>query len=325
MFKKITALCLILLFSMSALAGCGEDDDTKSVGFLTPYASTGFMAMLANEMETGFTEAGYEWNIGVADGSSTTQIEQIENMIVQEVDVLVVMAVDPTALSDVLQDAEDAGIGIINFTTNPGVGDIFVGADEFAVGESVAEIASDWIDSAFPDAADDSVNVTIMEFNGTPEAVERSEGLHEIFNLNSKATLTSAIEVENTTAAAQAATENLLLTNPEVNVILTYNTGMALGVNAYVMSEDSPVENLADFGVFGADNDQEVLTAIQDSVDNDSILRGATQLGDGNIAHTVDTLVGYADSLIAGEDVPENDYAEVNQITPDNVSDFIRE
>ena len=59
------------------------------------------------------------------------------------------MAVEPSSLKDVLTKAMDQGIKVINFTTDPGVGDVFVGADEYIVGQTVAQIASEWVNTQF--------------------------------------------------------------------------------------------------------------------------------------------------------------------------------
>lgn len=318
--KKVLLVVLALVLSVSFL-GCNEDDGIKKVGFLTPYASTGFMAMMASGLQETFETDGWEWNIGVADGDSNKQIEQIENMITLGVDVLVIMAVDPTALGDVVQDALDEDIHVINFTTDPGVGSIFVGSNEFLVGEEVAGMASDWIDEEYADAADGSVKVAVFEFNGTPEAAHRSDGLLEIAN-NSKVEIAVTQEVENTRTAALAAIENLLLTNPDIDVVLTYNTGMALGVNDYLTSESSPISDLSGFAVFGSDNDSEVLAAIQASATDESVLRGATQLG-GPITDTFAIVLGFANDLYEGREVPEEDFAEVFPITVSNVEDYV--
>jgi len=325
--KKIIMFLMVLLMSVSFLTACTqeevvEDDGIKRIGFVTPYASNGFLAMLAGGLEKSFVDAGYEWNIAVADFDVNKQIQQIENMITLEVDVLLVMAVDPTSLKDVLTTAKDNGIKIINFTTNTGVGDVFVGSDEEMIGQKVAELASNWIDTKFVDAANESVEVAILEFNGTPEAVNRSVGLRDIAK-NSKVKIVVTQEVKNTRIDAQAAIENILLTYPNVKAVLTYNTGMALGVNDYALSEGAPIADLSAFGVFGSDNDPEVLAAIKGSVNNESVLRGATQLG-GPLEEVYALLVDFSDKLIAGEEVPTEDIAVVHMIDPTNVDNFVR-
>lgn len=320
--KKIVKIIMVLLVSVTLLTACKTDDGIKKVGFVTPYASNGFLAMLAAGLEETFVEAGYEWNIGVADFDVNKQIQQIENMITLKVDVLVVMAVDPTSLVDVLTTAKNKGIKIINFTTRTGVGDVFVGSNEKLIGETVAELASEWVDDRFADAANKSVDVAILEFKGTPEAVARSQGLQDI-SKNPKVNVVVTQEVKNTRIDTQSAIENIMLAYPNVKVVLTYNTGMALGVNDYALSEGAGISDLSAFGVFGSDNDPEVLAAIKASATNESVLRGATQLG-GPLSEVYALLVDFADKLIAGEDVPAEDIAVVYKIDPSNADNYSR-
>jgi ribose transport system substrate-binding protein len=318
--KKIlvSALALLVVFS---LIGCEKEDNTPKVGFAISYTSNAFFAALASNLEVAIEDLGYEFQLAVADGSSTKQIEQIENMITQRFDVIVIMAVDPTSLKDVVERAMSRGIKVLNFTTNPGAGDIYMGSDQTLIGNRVVEVANTWINTAFENATDGAVKVAIMKFEGTPEAVERSAALQSITN-NSKVSLVTTIEVNNTTAAAQSAAENLFLTNPEINVILTYNSGMALGVNAYVMSPGSAVTNKATFGVFGSDSTNEVLESIKLSATNGSVLRGTTQLG-GNLPYIISKLVGHIESLLDGTNTVERDISEVVKIDVNNVDSFL--
>jgi ABC-type sugar transport system substrate-binding protein len=230
------------------------------------------------------------------------------------------MAVDPTSLKDVLTTAKNKGIKIINFTTKSEVGDIFVGSDEKLIGQTVAELASDWVDATFAGAANQSVEVAILEFKGTPEAVERSLGLQDI-SKNSKVNVVVTQEVKNTRIDTQTAIENILLAHPNVKVVLTYNSGMALGVNDYALSQGTVITDLGLFGVFGSDNDPEVLAAIKASVTNGSVLRGATQLG-GPLEEVYALLVKYSDDLISGKNVPTEDIAVVYKIDPSNADNF---
>jgi ribose transport system substrate-binding protein len=318
--KKVLGLVLTFLL-VFGLIGCQKENETPKIGFAISYTSNAFFAALASNLETAVTDLGYEFQLAVADGSSTTQIQQIENMIAQKFDVIVIMAVDPTSLSDVITRAMNRGIKILNFTTDPGVGDVYMGSDQTLIGNKVVEIANKWVNATFPSAANGTVKVAIMEFKGTPEAVQRSTALQSI-TANPKVQLVTTIEVNNTTAAAQAAAENLFLTNPDLNLVLTYNSGMALGVNAYVMTPGSAVTNKAIFGIFGSDTTTEVLQNIKSSGTNASVLRGATQLG-GAMPVIIGKLMGHIESLLSGEGINPRDISEVIKIDIDNIDSYL--
>jgi len=350
--KQKISLFLVLVMAIGMIAGCSSpaattaqttaaaavtessaaettaavkaDDGVKKVAFLTPTAASGFMAFLAGEFEKAFTAGGYEWNIGIADGDSKKQIEQIENFITLGVDTMVVVAVESSSLKDVLTKAHDAGIKIINFTTDPGVGDIYDGADEGEIGDNVAQLASKWIDATFPNAAAGSVKVAVMEFRDTPEAAKRSDALQNIAKLNSKVTIVKTVQSGNTAQAAQPVAENLFLTNPDINAVLTYNSAMGLGVNAYVMSQGSAVADKSTFGVFGADQDREIVANIKASTENKSVIRGATQIS-ADIIKAIQELVVNSDEMLEGKEVPARKLATILQIDATNVDEKIVE
>ena len=262
-----------------------EADNTaagdKFVGFAISYTGNDFMQGLANAVQAGFEGKGYKCEVAVADGDATKQIEQIENFTTMGADLIVVMAVDPTGLKDVCSRAMEAGSQVVTFTTQvEGAETSYVGsASEKEIGEGMAQLGSDWVDATFPDAADGEVEVVVMGYSGTPEAAERSEGMKNIES-NSKVKMTYMEPENNTLDAAQIAAENLFQTNPNTKMILCYNSGMSNGVNAYVMTPGSAVEDKANFATFGSDISDEVMANIEKSKTNESVVRGVVSLGD---------------------------------------------
>ena len=253
----------------------------KFVGFAISYTGNDFMQGLANAVQAGFEAKGYKCEVAVADGDATKQIEQIENFTTMGADLIVVMAVDPTGLKDVCSRAMDAGSQVVTFTTQvEGAETSYVGsASEKEIGEGIAQLGSDWVDATFPDAGDGEVEVVVMGYSGTPEAAERSEGMKAIES-NSKVKMTYMEPENNTLDAAQIAAENLFQTSPNTKMILCYNSGMSNGVNAYVMTPGSAVEDKATFATFGSDISDEVMANIEKSKTDESVVRGVVSLGD---------------------------------------------
>lgn len=86
-------------------------------------------------------ELGAEVNVQNANGSVKEQISQIEYLIEKDVDVLVVVAVDCNALSEVVAKAHKAGIPVISYDRlirDAGT-DLYVSFDNRAVGSLMAE------------------------------------------------------------------------------------------------------------------------------------------------------------------------------------------
>lgn len=325
--KKLLSLLLTGILLIISLVGCstggssneGSNDDNsqkeKFVGFAISYTGNGFMQGLADGVKSTFDSKGIRCEVAVADGDATKQIEQIENFTTMGADLVIVMGVDPTGLTDVCKRARDAGTKIVAFTTDTGQQDVYLGVpSEEVIGKNISILANDWIESTF----DKEVEVAIFGYNGTPEASNRTKGMKEEFEKIANKVKVIYVEPEaNTFDAAQKAAENLFQTNPNVKAILSYNSGMANGVNAYVMSQGSVVKDKASFGTFGADFNDEVASNIKLSKTNESIVRGVVSLG------TLDDIFadiwGASEKLLNGESIPEKIEGSVINVTIDNV------
>ncbi|MCM8709981.1 sugar ABC transporter substrate-binding protein [Clostridium sp. SYSU_GA19001] len=341
--KKFLSVLIASLMLTGVLAGCGQKTNTapanSSSGTSTQAAAkkepkdtlialaisttqNDFMAMVEKQLGDRFKAAGYKFESASADGNSQKQIEQIENFITMGASEIIVMAVENTSVTDVCKKAMEKGVKIYAFTTNTGSYDAFMGSDESKVGESIANLASKWVDKAFASAGDKTVNAVIFSYSGNPDAAARSKALASIAEKNKKVKITKTVELgDNNTDTALKATENLMQTNPETNVILCYNGSMAIGVNSYAMSPNSLIKDKSKFGVFGSELTTEVTKAIEDSKDNKSVLRGTAQLG-GDIMAAFDNIVSNSIKMLNGEQYQKDDFAKIDEIDVDNIASF---
>lgn len=332
------------------LAGCGQKSETTTTETTAKNAETtttqapakkepkdtlialsisttanDFMALVERELGNRFKAAGYKFESASADGSSQKQIEQIENFVSMGASEILVMAVENTSVTDVCKRAMEKGVKIYGFTTRLEAYDAFMGSDESKVGESIANIASKWVDKTYADAADGTVNAVIFSYSGNPDSAKRSEALASIAAKNKKIKITKTVELgDNNTDTALKATENLMQTNPETNLILCYNGAMAVGANSYAMSPNSLIKDKAKFGIFGSELTAEVTKAIQDSKTDASVLRGTAQIG-GDIFAAFDKTVENSIKLINGEDYLKDDIAVVDEIDVDNIEKFAQQ
>jgi ribose transport system substrate-binding protein len=301
----------------------GGEKETGSyhIGFSILSTQGDFLAQLTENLKTAFTEEGHKFEVASADFNPTKQIEQIENFIALGVDEIIVMAVDPSSLSDVLQKAHDQGIKIVAFSQKTNVYDKFFGANDLDTGKKVAEMAAEWIDETFPDAEPGSVEVAVFENRDKPTAAERSDGLALVTELTNKAKIVATIGVDTTNEGGQSAAENLFLTNPNVKVVISYNADTAMGVEAYALSMNSQVKDLSKFATFGVDFNPSVAEAIAKSKDDKSVVRGTVMLG-GSLDQTVkDVFVGGIEALKDNVQVVD-DYAVLTKITKENIDQF---
>ncbi|MFI6698022.1 multiple monosaccharide ABC transporter substrate-binding protein [Streptomyces sp. NPDC050509] len=117
----VTALSLVL-----SLAACGQSgeggskDDTKggkgsTVGIAMPTKSSERWIADGNNVVTELKKLGYKTDLQYGEDNVAQQVAQIENMITKGVDVLIVAAIDGSALSDVLQQAADKKIKVVSY------------------------------------------------------------------------------------------------------------------------------------------------------------------------------------------------------------------
>jgi putative multiple sugar transport system substrate-binding protein len=102
-------------------------------------------------LEERLQEAGYETTLQYADNKVDQQITQLQNMINQEADILVVAAIEGTALAPVLQTAADRDITVIAYdrliNDSPNV-DYYATFDNYQVGQLQGQFIEEQLDLA---------------------------------------------------------------------------------------------------------------------------------------------------------------------------------
>lgn len=294
--KQIIAVCLPTLDNPLVL----EIQDTIKNGFGTEY----------------------DVQVASADGNAVNQATQVENFTAMNVKFLLVMAVEATSLVPKLVAARQAGIMVMVIGGDPGNPDAYDSVmmmNQFLSGYYEAYMAKQWVDKTYPDAADGSIETVIFESTLNTDATSRSNGqkmITEPFmkNVNgelidtSGAIVTDANKVANPAyspkvkvvqsvqaemfQADQTAMQNVLITNPDVKLVLAYAGDGAMGASQAILDEYSKGSNLsvikdlnkvAVFGVglLGAEG-----PAVLDSGTNKTVFRGTIRFGGDLVART---------------------------------------
>lgn len=331
-FNKITTFFLSVFFIIAVLitSGCGNSTTTKTtnqetsnkrklIGYCIPDTSEPFLANLSNSVKQMFEKEGVEVQIANAAGDANTQVSQIENFATMKADLIIVMAVDPTSVADAIKKAQASGCKVLVAGSDTGVYDAIMYIDQFEDGKMIAKMAADYISAKYPNAAPNSIEVAILESRDTPEASQRCDGMAEITKLCPAAKVVKVIGGIKNTDAAQAAAENLFQTNPNVKVVLCYNSGAGIGVNAYAMRPGSKITDKSDFAVFCSDLDPQSKQAVIDSASNKSVLRGVVKFGGKDLAADTYKL---AKKMINGEQFNKKNPDPLTPITPENANEF---
>ena len=146
------AAATVLALGLAACSGggagetetsAGTDTETTAatgdvlVGVAMPTQTSERWIADGEAVEAGLTELGYQVDLQFANDDIPTQSQQIDQMITNGADVLIIAAIDGTALSSQLQAAADAGIKVISYDRlirDSGNVDFYVTFDNYNVG-----------------------------------------------------------------------------------------------------------------------------------------------------------------------------------------------
>ena len=281
------------------------------VGYAVPDASNPFLSNLTKSVTDYFAPDGVEVLVADAQGDATKQVNQIENFTTMGVDAIIVMAIDPKGVTSVIEDAQKAGIKVMVAGGDTGSYDAIMHTDQKAMGAMIAQMGCDFIAKTWPDAANGSIEIGIIENRDTPEATARSTGMATVSELCPTATVVGVVGGTPTITFGATAAENLLTAHPNIKLILAYNDAQGLGATQTVsaMSTIDPTQ----FAIFGADNTPDALAAIKGG---DSVFRGTVRFGSDNLALDTYNLVK---KMITGAEYPVENLDPLTPMTANNV------
>ena len=325
MKKKIAALAaasaLVLGASACSTIDEGGSDDSAaptdgdySIGVTFSDLSNPVWAELVQEAQSYGEEQGMAVNYVDATGDAAKQVTQIENFIQQDVDAIVITAVDAQALVDVTKRAQDEGIKVVGYTQVLDNYDAQYLVDAYATGYANGEAAAEWINENYGD--EEVVEWALMDLPTFPEIIDRANGIKEaIEELAPNAELVATNSALNAEEGLKNA-ENFLQANPDLKMIATIGGGGAQGGNEGVKARISDYDS---FGVFGIDaTDIEVQAIINGDPQKSTISLG------GGKAHGR-TLIDITASLLNGEDVEKDQYMPIEVINSENAQEYYDE
>ena len=164
MKKRVLALALSATMALS-LTACGGGTSTSStppadgsaapggdgaqkIGISMPTQSLERWNRDGSYLDQQFKDAGYETILTYSDNDTNRQVNDIQNMIAEDVDLLVVAAIDGEALNTVMNEAGEAGIPIIAYDRlimNDNVS-YYVSFDNYTVGTLQGQYVVDTLD-----------------------------------------------------------------------------------------------------------------------------------------------------------------------------------
>lgn len=282
MKKRILSILLVAAMVMSMAVGCGsgdkkeesgdgKKDDKFTVGYSFYYMSE-FITLMNQGVEDKCKELGMELISLDAENDPSNQITQIENLIAQNVDCLLVAAVDSDAIVPALSMAEEAGIPLVavNMTINTDEDYYYSGPDDVLAGELEMQSAIDAIGG--------EGKIAILEGPiGQSAQIDRLEGNKNVLAKNDKIEVVADQTANWSREEAQALVENWLQEFPDIKAIVGHNDEMALG--AIMAIESAGLVPGKDIIVTGVDAIEDGCNAVKDgkllsTVYQDAVLEG---------------------------------------------------
>lgn len=293
---------------MGTMVPVAAEESKYTIG-CTVYYMTEFITLMAKGVEDKAAELGCDLVMLDAQQDAQNQITQIENLIAQEVDVIIVAAVDSDAIVPAIAMCEEAGIPLVgvNMLINTDEPYHYVGPDDVLAGELEMQYAIDEIGG--------EGNVVILEGPiGQSAQIQRLEGnMNVLDKYEGKVNLLAQQTANWSREEALSLVENWIQTfGDDLDAVVAQNDEMALGA----------IQALEAAGI----KDQVVVTGV------DAIKDGCTAIKDGKLLGTV-----YQDAHLEGSEavqkaydvlegnVTEKELSYINMtwINPENVDELL--
>lgn len=321
--KKYSFVILVGLMAL-LLTACGQADgvskeqkasgdsneqkkDEIVIGASMLNMGNEFIVQLKEGMEAKAGELGVKIIFTDAETNASTQVQQVENFIVQEVDAIILNPVETDASSPAVVKAQEAGIPIINVnsvtSTQP---DAFVGSRD----EDSAEIAINFIAEKLSKKG----NIVMMRGNpGQSAEVKRGQGALDTLKNYPDMELIAEQTAKWSRDQSLTLMQNWLQTyQGEIDGVFAQNDEMAMG--ALKALEDAGVSD--DIILVGIDAIADALQAVKDGRLDATVYQSATGQGGG----AVETAV----KIIKGESYEKEVMIPFELVTPDNVDEYLK-
>lgn len=238
--KKRISVVLSMALVMGIMGQCAiavnaaskTDDDTLNITLINQGSGQPYIAAYKNCFEKAEKDLNIKVNLVDGGWDANQQANAIQNAISSGADGIVISPVDPSAVCTYVDEALDAGIEVCALTTQIGTGDAedpvypetvgLVGHIETEVGRTAMDIAAE--------ALDRSGKIAIIE--GTPgmsDTEGRKKGIDEENKEYPDIEVVSRVCGEWVVDKAYTAMQNIIQSNPEVELVICHSDNMAVG------------------------------------------------------------------------------------------------
>ena len=246
--KKWLTMVLVLCM-LGTLTACNKpkEEETLEIGYACSTMAHEWYAIIGQGAARRAEDRGVKLTIADPAMDSSKQISYIENFVTQEVDALIVTAVDPSTLGNVTNQAKEAGIPIVCESVALDNQDSYVGIADYEAAYAIGV----WMG----ENAEEDLKVLVVGQPVYEACRNRVQGFLD--GLKSTGAPYEVVqEVDGNGAKEDSLTvcTDALTAHPEVNVIFGINDNSATGgMNAYLEQGLDPEKlTVLGFGFEGA-------------------------------------------------------------------------
>lgn len=331
MKKKVISTVLSLVMVVAMVAGCGStskttdssNSDTTSsdvstentnndtaigqkIGISMPTKSLERWNRDGSYLQKQFESEGFEVELTYSDNDSDQQVNDIQNLIADDVDLLVVAAIDGDTLSTVLADAKDQGISVISYDRlimNTDAISYYVSFDNYTVGTLQGQYIIDTLDldnagdkkyTMEITAGDPADNNATYFYNGAIDTLQKYIDAGTLVITSGQVDFTDVATEAWDTATAMDRMQNILASyyadGTQLDVCLCSNDSTALGVEQAIESDyagsNAPL-------ITGQDGDEANLKNILDGKQSMTVYKA--------VANEAVVTLNLAEAMLKGE------------------------
>ena len=305
--KVCVVLCIFVLVAGAVFAG-GSQEQTKKIALVPPAMISPYYASVISGAKEAVARLGYDLVTLAPESESDyiSQVQIVEDLITQEVDGLILCAINSDAIVSAVKKANAADIPVVMFNTQnelaDGVVTSYVRYDQYDGGSKVCDFVAEYFGG--------NAKVAIIEGLPSDHTTERKGG----FSDTAKAKYPGISIVASQPGdwereKGMNAASNMLQANPEIDVFFALSDEMGLGAVRAVEEAGS------DARVASFDGNPNAV---------ESIIAGKmlSTLSIGGVETGVKTIEAM-DKILKGEKVDKIINVETTVVTKDNAQQFL--
>ncbi|WP_291049689.1 sugar ABC transporter substrate-binding protein [Herbiconiux sp.] len=313
---RTLAVAAVVGAAALVLSGCSVDNadapsggstggsDSKTIGVSMSFVNQ-FYSAAQEGMEDEAEEQGYKLTVLNAQGNSSTQVNQVQNLVSQGVGSIIFIQLDASSGGASLDQASAAGIPVIGVDQVPVSDDYvtYIGSDSVEMAKQTCDYLNELLGG--------KGQIAIVE--GIPASstqMQRTEGCGDVLTANPGLDVVSTTSADWDQNKAVSVFTNVLTANPGLQGVFAQNDDMALGVASAIQTAGAPQIPVVSIDGFPA-----AYTAIEDGTMTSTMSQQPYNMGRLAVKNAIQAMNGDA------ADIPKTQIQDSVLVTKDNLDE----